>query len=134
MRVPLVLDSNAIFDVLEQHPSVVAALVSAMESSALVYLCPFVHFEVARGFLHRPHPERERAYLELSQKWHWDDVERADWNLGAVLWADRQRRGRPANDADLMIAAYAQNRGAKVVTADSRGFADLPVPIENWRE
>lgn len=32
-----------------------------------------------------------------------------------------------------MIAAFAQNPGAKVITADVRGFSDLPVLVENWR-
>ncbi|MGD9498566.1 MAG: type II toxin-antitoxin system VapC family toxin [Armatimonadota bacterium] len=35
--------------------------------------------------------------------------------------------------ADVMIAAYAQNRCAAVVTADCPGFAGLPVLVENWR-
>lgn len=133
MRPLLVLDSNVIFDILLQRPSVMAGFVGAMTSATMVYLCPFVHYEVTRGFLYRPHPEREHRYHELVQKWHWDEVNRADWNLGALLWADCQRTGRPTSDADLMIAAFAQNRGAKVITADLRAFANLPVPVENWR-
>lgn len=133
MRKPLVLDSNVIFDVLGQREDVASRLADAMETAALTYLCPFVHFEVTRGFLHRPVPARERLYQTLSQKWQWDEINRSDWNLGSVFWARREGAGKHGTDADLMIAAYAVNRGATVVTADLRGFEDLPVAIENWR-
>lgn len=133
MRKPLVVDSNVVFDVLAKREDVAHGMMDAMEASALVYLCPFVHFEVTRGFIHKPNAMRERVYHALSQKWHWDDITRADWNCGARLWAASRMNGRQGSDADLMIAAYAMNRGASVVTADVRDFEGLPVVIENWR-
>ena len=134
MRAHYVLDTNVVFDVLSKQQPVATALEQAMADSALIYLCPFVHFEVKRGFLYRPHAERERRFQALSQLMHWDDLARADWNAGAQLWAQCEGSGRPRSDADFMIAAFALNRGAAVVTADIRGFEDLPVPTENWRE
>lgn len=88
MRPPLVPDSNVIIDVLRQRDPVTARLAEAVKNAAIIYLCPFVHFEIMRGFLHRPHAERERLYHGLSQGWHWNDIDRSDWNLGAQLWAD----------------------------------------------
>jgi tRNA(fMet)-specific endonuclease VapC len=44
----------------------------------------------------------------------------------AALLAHTAREGRPRSAHDLLIAATARKRSRTVVTADSRGFADLP--------
>ncbi len=134
MRAHYVLDTNVLFDVLSKQAPVVGALERVMADGALIYLCPFVHFEVRRGFLHRPHAERERRFNAPSHEMHWADLGTGDWNVGAQLWAKCESEGRRQSDADIMIAAFALNRGATVVTADMRSFDDLPVPTENWRE
>ena len=44
----------------------------------------------------------------------------------AALLAHTYEAGRPRGSHDLLIAATARKSGRTVVTADSRGFADLP--------
>lgn len=49
MRNPLVIDTSIIFDVLRQREAVADHLVHVMATGGLVYLCPFVDFEVRRA-------------------------------------------------------------------------------------
>jgi tRNA(fMet)-specific endonuclease VapC len=44
----------------------------------------------------------------------------------AALLAHVHEEGRPRGSHDLLIAATARRSGRVVVTADARGFADLP--------
>jgi tRNA(fMet)-specific endonuclease VapC len=44
----------------------------------------------------------------------------------SVLLARTREEGRPRGAHDLIIAATARRSGRTVVTADARGFADLP--------
>lgn len=129
----LVLDTNVVIDLLAHIESVDRALAAALEADDAIYLCPFVYYEVQRGFLYRPSPLRERQFRALAQDWHWDDLLWGDWSLGARLWANCRSEGCAQSDADVVIAAFALNRNAAVVTADERAFANLPVPVENWR-
>jgi toxin FitB len=47
----------------------------------------------------------------------------------AVLMADRQRRGRPVELRDAMIAGIAIARKATLATRNTRHFADLPITV-----
>lgn len=133
MRQALVLDTNVIIDLMAHIQSVEKALEAALEADHAIYLCPFVYFEVQRGFLHRPSSFHERQFRALVEDWHWDELQRGDWSLGAQLWANCMGEGCAHSDADVVIAAFALNRNAAVVTADVRAFAHLPVLMENWR-
>jgi predicted nucleic acid-binding protein len=128
-----VLDTNVVFDMLNQQAAVLAAHRRALHANAAFIMCPIVHFEVMRGFVHRPDAEDERAFADLTVRCRWEDLERADWNLASELWAEGQSRGRRPQDADVLIAAFARNRGAVVITADARAFDHLSVSTENWR-
>jgi len=128
-----VLDTNAFIDLLAQREDVTAALDGAIDANAALLMCPFVYYEMERGFRRIYQPAKEQRFLFLSQAMAWEDAKLPDWNVAAQLWARSGRSGRTKSDADLLIAAFALNRGAAVVTADLRGFEDLPVAIENWR-
>jgi tRNA(fMet)-specific endonuclease VapC len=53
----------------------------------------------------------------------------------AELWAEATRLGHPQNDADLMIAATALERGRVLVTGNTDHFAWIPdLTLDNWRE
>jgi predicted nucleic acid-binding protein len=60
-------------------------------------------------------------------------LQRADWALAARLWAQRRQEGRPASDADLLIAAHATRLAAVVVTGNVRHFEGLGVPLQDWQ-
>lgn len=62
----------------------------------------------------------------------WQDYRRDDWALAAELWAQRRALGRPIADADLLIAVFARNRDAVLVTDNEKDFVDLGVKVENW--
>jgi predicted nucleic acid-binding protein len=126
------LDTNVIFDLLNQQEDVTEHYGDSVDREAKFLLCPVVYFEVMRGFVHRPDPEDERDFAVLAAGWRWEDLQRSDWHLASELWADGQGRGRRPSDADVLIAAFARNRGTMLVTADVKAFDHLAVATENW--
>jgi toxin FitB len=49
----------------------------------------------------------------------------------ARLDAERERRGRPIDVRDTLIAGIAISRGAAIATRNVRHFADLPIEVIN---
>ena len=135
MSVPdYVLDTNVISALMRRHEGARAALYRALDLGATVYLCPVVRYEVLRGLICRDARSQMGELVHLIGVLERDAVHDADWDLAARLWADSVRSGRPHDDADLLIAAFAINRSATLVTNNAALFAHLPVSTESWLE
>lgn len=70
--------------------------------------------------------ERFAAVLE------WRDFDKSFWNDMAAAWVALRRKGRPFQDADLMIAIFAQRLGATVVTHNISDFRLIDAAVVDW--
>jgi len=128
-----VLDTNIISFALERADPSSDRVNAAIREGVLLYLCPVVLFEVRRGFLHRPNARKSEAFERLTRFMVWDELSRDDWERAAELYAACESSGRHTDDADLLIAAYAVNRDAIIVTDNVRHLGGLGVDVENWQ-
>ena len=127
------LDTNIISALLRHDRVVERRLEQALAANATIVLSPLAFYETKRGLLKRD-AKRQMDYFErLISNLAWHDIERADWDEAARLWAEREKSGAPIQDADLLIAVLAKRLGAILVTANEKDFKDLGVRIENWR-
>lgn len=133
-RPAYVLDTDIISYLMQRELSVRVTLAEAIAQGAIVLLCPVVHYEIMRGLLHHRAPRKLAAFERLSQTLEHEPLDMSDWECAARLWSEACRRGRPTQDADLLIAAYAIGRDAILVTNNTRHFEHLPVKLENWLE
>jgi len=129
-----VLDTNVISAILRRRPGVLERLLGLTSQGATIFACPVVHYEVLRGLTRRSAVAQLSFYHLIAADMVYDEFTRADWDLAAQLWADATRAGRPVGDADLLIAAYAINRGAVLVTANARHFDHPSLQVANWLE
>ncbi len=127
-----ILDTNILTAILKRNPVVIEHANSALQSNAEFVMCPVVFFEIYRGLLHRDANKQLDFLLRYVGTYTWDDLKRPDWEQAAQLWAERRREGVTVSDADLLIAAYALQRRAVVVTANTDHFIPLGAPVENW--
>lgn len=95
-------------------------------------MCPVVYFEIKRGLLKKNAAKQLQFFDNLISWCQWDDFTLEDWNVAAELWAQREVMGNPIEDADLLIAVYARQRDATLVTNNERHFAHLDLMLENW--
>jgi len=96
--------------------------------------CPIVWYEARRGLLANDSKGQMQRLIILFGEFDWEDYSRADWELAAQLWAQRKVSGRPIHDADLLIAVFAMNRNAVLVTDNEKDFDGLGVTVENWKQ
>lgn len=129
-----VLDTNIISLLLRRDPNVEARIEKVFASDDVVVLSPLAFYESKRGLLKRDAKKQLPFFEEWSAQLVWQDLVRADWELAAEMWAMREKQGRPAEDADLLIAAQAKRLHAILVTDNTKDFDGLNVTIENWRE
>jgi len=130
--VRFVLDSNIISRILRRDVRVASRLIDASKANARVYLCPVVYYEVRRGLLERGASRQLGEFDALASTLIWEEFERPMWEGAASTWADCRRRGRPHDDADLLIAAYARHLQATLVTNNTADFEDLGLRLANW--
>jgi len=103
-----------------------------LQAGAEVLVSPVVYFELRRGLTKRK-ATRLIAFLDsLIATLIWIEFTRSDWEAAADLWAQTQQAGRPRGDADILIAAQANRRGAIVVTHNVKHFDDISVGVETW--
>ncbi len=134
MRRKLVLDTNIVSAILRRHKGVRQQLKEELTENAIVYLCPVVYFEVLRGLRHKDAHGQEARFQALVSALNGDAFEHPDWVMAAQMWGHACKRGRRSDDdADVLIAAYARNRAATVVTENMRDFEVFDIPLENWR-
>jgi predicted nucleic acid-binding protein len=127
-----VLDTNIIAAYLKGDLRVQAAFQSAISSSNLFLGCPMVWHEVQRGLVAKGALAKMRQFEEMYNQFRWQNYDYIDWSTAADLWAKRQSLGRPISDADLLIAVFALNRKATLITNNVKDFAELGVTTENW--
>jgi predicted nucleic acid-binding protein len=128
-----VLDTNAVSDLIDLHPSVRARTIQRVNTGGQLMICRPVYYEVLRGLLWRNATTKLRYFrmilLPLLTRVELKDE---DWEEAAKLWASARSRGRQLGDPDLLVAALAIRLNAVVVSADA-DFDALPVTRENWR-
>lgn len=126
------LDTNIISRIVREDPQITRRFEHLLTGEHLFWGCPLVYFEVKRGLIARDAHAQLKRFEDLHSVFYWSDYHRDDWQLASEIWAKRRLVGRPISDADLLIAVYATNRSAILVTNNTKDFVDLNVQLEDW--
>jgi toxin FitB len=134
----IILDTNVVSELMEVEPAAeVEAWLDRTDESAL-WLTTILVFEIKGGLDKMDDGRRKRRLLAaLDAPLRIDFRERVlPFDLDAAmeaarLDAERERRGRPIDIRDTLIAGIAISRGAAIATRNMRHFADLPIDVIN---
>jgi predicted nucleic acid-binding protein len=134
----IILDTNVVSELMEVEPAAeVEAWFDRTDESAL-WLTTILVFEIKGGLDRMDDGKRKRRLLAaLDALLQIDFRERVlPFDLDAAmeaarLDAERERRGRPIDVRDTLIAGIAISRGAAIATRNVRHFADLPIDVIN---
>ena len=127
-----VLDANIVAEILKSDAVVLNRFQELSAGEHEFLACPIVFYEVKRGLLWRDAHKQMLIFEHLFDDFTWQDYTSDDWNLAAELWAKRRVLGRPISETDLLIAVFARNRGAVLVTRNLKDFEELDLSLENW--
>ena len=136
------LDTNVASEISYPQPNAkVLAWLESVDNDTL-YLSVITIGDIRRG-INRLEKGKRRTFLE-----NWFTTELRPWSAGRILpvtdeiadrWgaldAQQQRRGRPLNTSDGLIAATSLEHGLIVVTRNLRDFHDLGAGVvDPWNE
>ena len=128
-----VLDTNIIAVAIHQNPFTISKIESTRKQNGILILCPVVLYEVSRGLYYRDARKQLAFWEKYKRAFRYLDFEPEDWDEAAKEWANHRQQGKPIADADLLIGVYARRREAILVTDNTKDFALLNIPTENWR-
>jgi predicted nucleic acid-binding protein len=138
----ILLDTNVLSALMRTTPdaSVVAWL--DRQPAESVWITSITVFETRLGLALLAQGRRRHALEAAFARLLEDDLENRvlDFDVAAaaaaaLLAADRQKAGRPADMRDTLIAGIALARRATLATRNVRHFADLKVPVvDPWTD
>jgi predicted nucleic acid-binding protein len=129
-----VFDTNIMSWIIGLDESVIQRMNETVKPADSILLCPVVWYEVRRGLLAKDARNQINRADIIFSTFMWQDYTQNDWAVAAVLWTHRRQLGLPISDADLLIAVFARNRNAVLVTDNEKDFAQLGVTVENWKK
>ena len=129
------LDTNAISDLMRDHPQVEAHLASVTAPHQVV-ICSIVRGEIRYGIERLPNSKRRRGLearaAQLFAVLPCEPVPEAAGDYYASVKLSRQQKGLALDENDLWIAATALAIGATLVSRDSDFQQIGGLAVEDW--
>ena len=129
------LDTNVVIAVLKQEPAHLLERFTRELLEGSLALSSVVLFELHYGIANsvRRKENADRLAIFLQAPIEILPFEQRDAEEAGELRAELKRAGRPIGAYDLLIAAQARCRGARLVTANSGEFARISgLTTEDW--
>ena len=94
---------------------------------------PIVDYEIQRGLLYKPSPNKEKIYFALRKHYGVGVVEPDMWVKAAHIYVELRKKGFTVGDDDIFIAAFCLYNGYTLVTRNSKDFENISgMKHENW--
>jgi predicted nucleic acid-binding protein len=91
------------------------------------------YYEIRRGLIAVNAITKLKAFENICAVLSLDDLSIEDVDVASNIYSDLKKQGKPIEDADLLIAAQALNRGYTLVTNNTKHFKGIKeLMIDNW--
>jgi toxin FitB len=134
----IILDSNVVSEIMLPKPDERVTGWLDRQPSTSIWTTSVTVFEVRFGLETMPVGRRRTALLASFERWLGEVVQQriASYDetaarRAAELAADRQRRGRPSELRDTMIAGIVLANHAKLATRNVKHFEDIASSVVN---
>lgn len=127
------LDTNIVSYILKKNTSVNSKLQQVIRQGEEVFISCITYYEIKRGLLALNATRQLADFHQLSTDYevlYLDDIEIIE--TASRIHADLKKKGRPIQDADVLIAATAITRGLILVSNDSDMGRVEGIDWENW--
>ncbi len=131
-----VIDTNIWIRVLRKEKKVKGPLEAALARNDAIFIAAIVYFELRRGLQARG-DTKSIQFIEdflASKSDVYQECSQPVWDTATGLWVTARKNNQARGDADILIAAFARQLDATVVTDNEKHFIHLGVPIENWSQ
>ena len=128
------IDTNIWIFYLRRNQQVRQHLRQALENQDEICIIPIVYFELIRGLRKRNDLESIEQIRRLWRTLSYYEATRTIWDTAVNFYVMTIRQNQQREDADILIAAFAEVLNAVVVTDNIRHFEAFGLPIANWRD
>jgi toxin FitB len=132
----IILGTNVLSALMRTVPDTAVVTWLDRQPAESIWITSVTLFEARLGLALLPAGRRRRSLEAAFNRLLDEDLENrvldfdaAAATSAALLAADRQRSGRPADMRDTQIAGIALARHARLATRNVRHFADLKIPV-----
>ena len=133
------LDTNIISFFLKDNEAVHGRFRQVLTDGNRLIIPPIVYYEIKRGFLLNPSPNKEKIFDKMCQAY---EVGRLDNRLlepSAQIYANaRLKTGHNIKDADIFIAVFCILSGYTLVTNNTKDFEFARdfhgLKLEDWSQ
>ena len=131
----VLLDTDILSEVLKRkHPRVNLRSSAYLASHQEFSFSAITRYEILRGLLHKRAAQQLRQFEYFCERSEVYAVTDSILDRAAELWVDGQRRGRPNDDADLLIAATAMEQVLVLATGNTHHFEWIAgLEVDDWR-
>lgn len=131
----LALDTNIVSYILKGDETVIDHYRQEARKDNLFILPPIVYYELKRWLIEKGAVKKSKEFDELCQTIPLGELDQQTWDIAANLYVQARKKGRPADDADLIIAAFCLANDCSLVTNNIRHFENIEgLRIINWKE
>lgn len=128
-----ILDTNIVTAILKQDRQVAKQLRLVEARRQALFISCITYYEIQRGLLYVNSTRKLSLFNEFCRDAtvvFLDDIQIIE--KASEIHADLKRRGRPIQDADILIAATAIVRSLILVSNDSDMLRVSDLALENW--
>lgn len=127
-----VIDTNIWIAFLQKNMKVKTRLRETFLQGHDICVVPVVYYELLRGLEKR----NDRESIDFIKKFwatlSYYECTKSLWDETIRLWVTAIKSNTMPGDNDLLIAAFAIQLSATVVTRNTRHFSTFRLPAENW--
>ena len=136
----IILDSNVVSEIMRPRPDARVQRWLDQQSRASIWITSVTVFEIRFGLEAMPAGKRRSALMDGFERWRGEVVEQriASYDetaarRSAELAAERQRKGRPGELRDTMIAGIVLASHATLATRNAKHFELIaPSVVNPW--
>jgi predicted nucleic acid-binding protein len=128
------LDSDVISYILKGDAAFQTRFRAEIEAGNYYAIPPLAYYEVKRGLTVKKAVVKLREFNKLCENGIMGVMDTAVWDAAIGLYAELRRRGAPAGDADIFIAAYCLVNDYTLATNNTRHFEAITgLRLTNWK-
>src|SRR5262245_55918950 len=125
------VDTNIWIAVLRKNSKAKTRLLETIAQGHEICIIPVVYYELLRGLEKRRDTDSIAFITTLWSTLSYYEITKHIWNEAIRLWVLSTRQNNNPGDKDILIAAFAIQLSATVVTRNVRHFSIFQLPIEN---
>ena len=127
------LDTSTIIFMLNKDEKVIESRDRAVLAGSRFIIPPIVDYEIQRGLLYKPSPNKEKIYFALRKYYRVGLVEAEMWVKSAHIYVELRKKGFTVGDDDIFIAAFCLLNGYTLVTRNIKDFENIAgMKHVNW--